>query len=59
MMTRRLTGAAFLIALTMTAAACATSATGDNTESGEVVIGLVAPSSGFAANYGPEAAHGF
>lgn len=59
MMTRRLTGAAFLIALTMTAAACATSATGDNTESGEVVIGLVAPSSGFAANYGPEAAQGF
>lgn len=56
-MTRRLAAAASLLALSLTAG-CATSSAGEHKNSGEVVIGLVAPTSGFAANYGPEAAQG-
>lgn len=57
MVTRRIATAASLLALSLTAA-CATGDTGGADNDGEVVIGLVAPSSGFAANYGPEAAQG-
>lgn len=49
--------AASLLALSLTAG-CATGDTGGSNDDGEVIIGLVAPSSGFAANYGPEAAQG-
>lgn len=57
MVTRRIATAASLLALSLTAA-CATGDAGGADNDGEVVIGLVAPSSGFAANYGPEAAQG-
>jgi branched-chain amino acid transport system substrate-binding protein len=57
MLTRRIAAAASLLALALTSA-CATGDTGGSDSDGEVVIGLVAPSSGFAANYGPEAAQG-
>jgi branched-chain amino acid transport system substrate-binding protein len=55
--TRRLAAAAAMLALSLTAA-CATSDVDGAKKPGEVVIGLVAPTSGFAANYGPEAAQG-
>jgi len=38
--------------------ACAEGAAGGSTSSDEVVVALVAPTSGFAANYGPEALQG-
>lgn len=38
--------------------ACATTEANGTGADGELVIGLVAPTSGFAANYGPEAAQG-
>ena len=57
-MARRLAVATSVLALTLTAA-CATSEADSDSKPDEVVIGLVAPSSGFAANYGPEAEQGF
>jgi len=54
---RSLAVAATAIALTLTAA-CATGESGKPSAGGEIVVGLVAPTSGFAANYGPEAAQG-
>lgn len=54
---RRLATAASLLTLSLVTA-CATGEAGGTEESGEVVVGLVAPTSGFAANYGPEAAQG-
>ena len=56
-MIRRLATAASLLALSLVAA-CATGEAGEAEDSGEIVVGLVAPTSGFAANYGPEAAQG-
>ncbi len=49
--------AASLLSLSLTAA-CATSDAEGSGADDVVVIGLVAPSSGFAANYGPEATQG-
>jgi branched-chain amino acid transport system substrate-binding protein len=57
MMVRRLASAASLVALSLTAA-CATGGADGAEDDGELVVGLVAPTSGFAANYGPEAAQG-
>jgi branched-chain amino acid transport system substrate-binding protein len=54
---RNLAAAGAVLALTFVTA-CSTTGAEDSAKSGEVVIGLVAPTSGFAANYGPEAAQG-
>lgn len=57
MNSRRL-GTALLSILALTLTACATGGGGNDQPAGELTIGLVAPTSGFAANYGPEAAQG-
>lgn len=57
MTARQAAAAASLLALSLTAA-CATSDADPTEASGPLVVGLVAPTSGFAANYGPEAAQG-
>ena len=54
---RNLAAAGAVLALSLTTA-CSTTGGEGTAKSGEVVIGLVAPTSGFAANYGPEAAQG-
>lgn len=56
-MIRRLATAASLLTFALVAG-CATGEAGEAEDTGEMVIGLVAPTSGFAANYGPEAAQG-
>jgi branched-chain amino acid transport system substrate-binding protein len=58
MNTRRLVLAAAAAVTLVTSAACSANDTGAAKKAGEVVIGLVAPTSGFAADYGPEAAQG-
>lgn len=58
MNTRRLVLAAAAAVTLVTSAACSANDTGAEKKAGEVVIGLVAPTSGFAADYGPEAAQG-
>lgn len=50
-------GTAAVLALA-TSAACSANDTAGSKKGGEVVIGLVAPTSGFAADYGPQAAQG-
>ncbi len=57
MRTRRLVLAAAAVLAVMTASACSANDDGGGA-SDEVVIGLVAPMSGFAADYGPEATQG-
>jgi branched-chain amino acid transport system substrate-binding protein len=57
-MTARLAGIVASLAAISIIAACATSEADPSEESGPLVVGLVAPTSGFAANYGPEAAQG-
>lgn len=57
MQARKLMAAVAATTLTMSFAACATR-DGDAANDNEIVIGLVAPTSGFAADYGPEAAQG-
>lgn len=54
----RWTTTAAMLCLSLLLAACATGGDTGANDDGVVVIGLVAPSSGFAANYGPEAAQG-
>lgn len=58
MNTRRLILAAAAVLALATSAACSANDTGGSKKGGEVVIGLVAPTSGFAADYGPQAAQG-
>jgi len=57
MTTRRLLFAAVSVLAMAAGTACSANDTG-STKGGEVVIGLVAPTSGFAADYGPQAAQG-
>lgn len=59
MKTRRWALTAALAALFLAGTACSANDDGSGDDKGgEVVIGLVAPTSGFAADYGPEAAQG-
>jgi branched-chain amino acid transport system substrate-binding protein len=58
MNTRRLALAAAAVLALATSAACSANDTAGSKKGGEVVIGLVAPTSGFAADYGPQAAQG-
>lgn len=58
MNTRRLAVAAAAVLALATSAACSANDTTASKKGGEVVIGLVAPTSGFAADYGPQAAQG-
>lgn len=55
--TRKVLAAAVAAALVLSSAACATRDDAAADE-GEIVVGLVAPTSGYAADYGPEAAQG-
>ncbi len=50
--------AASLATMLLIGTACSANDEGSGGQDGEIVIGLVAPTSGFAADYGPEAAQG-
>ncbi len=55
---RRFVPALALALALVLAAACSPKGAGGSAADGQIVIGLVAPTSGFAADYGPEAAQG-